>query len=869
MKKLLSILLAVVILSGSLLCMAPQASADSLYIRKIVSVVYDDSGSMRGDKWAYANYAMQAFCGMLNSEDQLYITYMSQTQQVVDYTPEKIDLSAGGIQGSINRIEKHNYSGSTPYAAVDMAYDKLKTVQDANPNTQYWLVVITDGEFDEFSYLSNSERQSELTDRFQKYAQGVMPNGTHPQITFLSIGNVAAPQEDQAKGIFTYAAQNAGQIIDAMSQMSDRISGRTRVSETDIQMIDGQTIQVSSSIPRLNIAMFIQGSDAKITKTAYAAGGDIPISRNAALRYNGYDGLVGGAYLVGDSQSIIDAGTYTITFDKAIAREDVVILFEPALEMRMKLMVNGNEVTDMSQLEDLMEGDRISVSCNIYEMGTDRQIDPNLLPPETKFEITIYENGKLATQSTGEELLLPDYILKQADTEITAKVHISGFNPIEYKVRFTPTEYVSRAVYTMDSTFGSNTKSVRLDDIASNTDMTVCFTVYADGVPITDANAVRALNPVITVSPQGNSGTISYSSDGKIVFTPTAAQVPAGSDSSFSVDVTCTLSNGVSDTETYTVLISKYEVIAVDAVEPILKNGFFGNQVAASFYITKDGVQLRREDVENGISVILNDAHAQKGIQVSVAPDGVISVTPGIDEEHILNFWSWWTNWKYYWGLTNEDVIITLNHNFGASQAKIDVVHASAKYRVLNVWAPAILELVIVLTILAYIIRYFTKARFAPNAVLYVGTVVRNRVIPGTQKMTLKEYRLNKYNKFKHLWNPFKELTVNVGGLEVTAIKSGRICCSTPSSWYSAAVVSKVDKRGRTPDDIVKYYQEKRTGLLIKEIRPESVMDEQNPILSQDDSTYYLVKARFDTAPVGPKKMKVINQAAIFCYTTI
>ena len=50
--------------------------------RKIVSVVYDDSGSMDGDKWAYANYAMQSFCGMLNSDDQLFITYMSHSQQI-------------------------------------------------------------------------------------------------------------------------------------------------------------------------------------------------------------------------------------------------------------------------------------------------------------------------------------------------------------------------------------------------------------------------------------------------------------------------------------------------------------------------------------------------------------------------------------------------------------------------------------------------------------------------------------------------------------------------------------------------------------------------------------------------------------------
>lgn len=68
-KRVLSVLLVAVMLACLIPCFAAPVSADSLYIRKIVSVVYDDSGSMAGDKWACANYAMQAFCGMLNSED--------------------------------------------------------------------------------------------------------------------------------------------------------------------------------------------------------------------------------------------------------------------------------------------------------------------------------------------------------------------------------------------------------------------------------------------------------------------------------------------------------------------------------------------------------------------------------------------------------------------------------------------------------------------------------------------------------------------------------------------------------------------------------------------------------------------------------
>lgn len=50
MKRVLSALLAFVLISSVLLCTLITVSAESLYIRKIVSVVYDDSGGMDGDK---------------------------------------------------------------------------------------------------------------------------------------------------------------------------------------------------------------------------------------------------------------------------------------------------------------------------------------------------------------------------------------------------------------------------------------------------------------------------------------------------------------------------------------------------------------------------------------------------------------------------------------------------------------------------------------------------------------------------------------------------------------------------------------------------------------------------------------------------
>ncbi len=862
-RRILSMLLALMLVASIPGFRPVPASAEALYIRKIVSVVYDDSGSMEAaNKWAYANYAMQSFCGMLNSDDQLFITYMSAAEQNSRYDPEKVDLSAGGIQNSVDSIRNHTETGNTPYAAVKTAYEKLKSVDDSNPNTQYWLVVISDGDFNDYGSRAKEEKTRILNDNFKDYVESTMPNGTKPQVTFLGIGgDIARPDEDPSKGIYTYSATDAAGIIGAMSEMADRISGRTRLQKNDVRQEDSRTIRVSSTIPLLNIVVFGQGSAAKVTGAVCNNEYNIPISRNASLSYPGYPDLVGGAFLLGDSKTVIGAGEYVITFDQDVDLDDVIILFEPALELRMTIAMNGTEITDLDELDNAMEGDKISVSCKIYEIGTDTEIDPALMPPGTKFEVTVSEGGTVVDQKSGKELTLTDYVLKQIETEITAAAVIEGFNPIDYTIKLEPTQYVPRVTYTMSAAFGSDIKHVKRDQIAGNQDLSVCFTVYADGVAITDPAAVQALNPVITVSPQGNSGDVAYSADGKIVFTPKAAGAAPANAGSFDVDVTCTIGEDLTATETYTVLLATYEVMAEDTTQTIRRNELFNNPVAASFYITKDGVKLDKAAVEQQISASLDDAHADLKTNVSVAPDGTISIAPYSDVEHKRN---WFTEWAYYFGLESSDITVSLNHAYGSADSTLDVIGAGAKYLILWVYLPLVLELLLLAAVIAYIVRYFTKPRFAPNAVLYVGRANRIRK-EGGHRIKLKEIRLGQFNKFKYLWNPFKELIVSANGVSITAAKGGKVLCNEKFPWYSGGLRPK-DKTIRisTPRDVMAHCG--RSELAVEEILPTSVMSKQDKKLSQN--TYYLIKAKVTHVAVGSGKMEVIDSAVVICYST-
>ena len=874
MARLLTLAVLLVTLTG---IGSVTANAESLYIRKIVSVVYDDSGSMTSeDKWAYANYAMQTFCGMLNSEDQLYVTYMKSAKNP-DYEPEKIDLSASGIQDSIESIKNHSDSSSTPYQAVEIAFDKLKAVQDSNANTQYWLIILTDGTFDTDNYIHDPDKPDELIDYFDGYVNEVMPNGTNPQITYFAIGGSALKvpaQED--KGLYTYSCSGAADIISTMSDIADRVSGRTRLDKSDMKLLDEKTVQISSAIPLLNIAVLSQETDSKIVSANYSNEMNIPISRYAALDFreyagNTHDELIGNAYLLGDSQNVIGSGTYEIQFDKAVSLDDLVFLFEPALEMRVTVYVNGEKI-DNSELKNTHEGDKISISCGIYEMNTDNEINCDLLPENTSYDIYIYEDGNISEHISGKNMELKEYELKNIETKLVASAQIENFNPIEYTKKFTPDKYVPKTVYTMSAEFDNGVRSIKYDDVPTNSDVKLRFTVSADGIVMTNPEEVKALAPKIEISPDGNSGDVNIESDGTITYTPKETPSVSSNADNVNVKVTCTISDGTSATESYTILMADYAVIANQNDVSIRKNEFYGNEKGVSFYITKDGVKLDKSQVENGTAVSVNEEYRHLQLDVQVDDDGTIHCIPKDENEREYNFLTWWGNWLYYFGLESADMTVTLSHDYGTAQAKINVIGADTGYIVLWVIAPLTTEIILLALATAYIIRYITKPRFSQKAVLYVGTITFSDTGLGAHLMTLKKHKLRQYNRFGNLWNPFKPLTVSVGGISVSAEKNNRIRCNETFPWFMTSELQSdyIDGDIDHPEKICEKIKSLAENYIeVREIEPANIRGEGDNIIKMNSQVYYCVKAQAEYGEGEfAKEARRINSSKIICYTS-
>ena len=892
MKKLAALILSLMLAFSAFLLVTPlSVNADSLYIRKVVAVVYDDSGSMKGDnKWPFANYAMQTFCGMLNSEDKLFISYMSEADNHPDYEPESIDLSSEHIQTSIETIKNHTKHDQTPFAAVQAAYHKLMDTPDSNPNTEYWLVILTDGDFND-GIIKDPKDPDELTEQFEDMIADTMPNGSNLQITYFAIGNgatIVPPQEN--KGIHTYSCTKDSEIIQTMSDIADKISGRTRLDPAEITALDDRTIQFSSSVSLLNIAVLAQKTDAKIVSATYSNEVSIPISRKAELSFSEFQGkqfpdLNSSAYLLGDTSHIIGSGTYNIVFDKPVQKDDIVILFEPALETRIKVLLNGNEITDLSELSNTSENDKITVSCALYEMNSDKKIDPSLLPGNTSYDIYIFEEDIETEHISGVTAMIKDYVLKNKQTKIKASVKIENFNPIEYTKKFTPKAYVPPAVYTITASHDGGIKSVKYDDMAQNTDLRIRFTVSVNGEVIKEPDTIRTLNPVISALPDGNEGEVKIEDDGSITFTPHKATIKPGSKGHFDVDVTCMIDSGTSKaeaTETYSVLISEYAVVPLNAEGKIRKTEFFDNKIGADFIITKDGQQLDKSKIGTALTAEMNEPYKDMDISIEVEDDGRIHCVPSSKEEREYSFLNWWGNWLYYFGLPGENVTITLSHEFGTAEGTIEVISADTGYIIGWVAAPLFTEILLIALIAAYIIRYFTKPRFAQNAVIYIGRL--SFVDEGSPKhkiLRFQKVNLNQYNKFKYLWNPFKPLTAGPDSallISVSAAKGSKIVCNENFPWYIAAELeskerSKLDRIDRPADlyEAMKRWTNKT--LLIKEILPKDVIKEDkkktNKRTIKTSGTYYCVGATVELTKGKVEDVaKTIRRAKIFCYTT-
>ncbi len=373
----------------------PQVKADDTTLietRKVVSVVFDNSGSMvqnsKGDIYRERNalYSLQVLIGLLNKNDTLFITPMN----VDPGHPNSFKVNLAGsyndiVAEAINQIPPAR--GGTPIVSVDNAIRKLTNPGDNVPGMptlsdyverednikyEYWLIILTDGEFSNVSNITNT-----ITNRISPY--------TSLNTIYYNFGEGELPQIDNYP-FSGYKSNNSAELVTQMQAIANKMSGRFKLDLQDDQ-ISGNKITLDLSkydISFNSISIVAQNIGGKIVSAKYK-GSTISSVDELVLTNEVRPGVIvedmNTGYLASYNTYFNREGLFEIEFDVPITnKDDVSILVEPSLYMEPYLEYkdeNGNFIeADMQYINShLKPGHDIKVQYRVFDEKTHKQVN--------------------------------------------------------------------------------------------------------------------------------------------------------------------------------------------------------------------------------------------------------------------------------------------------------------------------------------------------------------------------------------------------------------------------------------------------------------------------------------------------------------
>lgn len=512
MRRKVSLLLSIALLSG-LLAIAGSivAHASSIKPKKIVSIVYDDSGSMYDamNSWEYASYGIQAMAGLLDEDDVLYVTYMSNPEVYVEY-------SLSNKQDSVDKIRSHNTSGATPAKSIETANSALQDYYSSHSSeaSDYWLITFTDGGLNEDAVMEDEVEDAVSADD----AIGFKLNNM-----YFPLGDDALIKNEKTDGVSVFDKNGDGKpdkladgnaFIEALGIEADIISGRIRIDKPQIKKTGDNTLEFKYGLPLYSIEVLSQKSAAVVEKAACVEN-ELTIASSVALQAPDKmsDELKGTATLINNKPSNIPASTYTIQFKDKVNIDSIVIMVEPAISIKLTVERNGEKI---SSGDPLTEGEKLNLKGTVVEAGTDNPIDISLLPAGTAFE-TGYRAA--SDSDNADENHYDDLLLKAEETELYTSVIIPGCLPITDSMTVHPQIPPAYTIKVNPEHYHITQSNLRNGDAQP-----LVFTIYKDGKPI-DYDEAKTLNFTASAScALWNNwmleGKTELQSDGTFVYTP-------------------------------------------------------------------------------------------------------------------------------------------------------------------------------------------------------------------------------------------------------------------------------------------------------------------------------------------------------------
>ena len=420
--------------------------------QKIVTVVYDDSGSMLttiGDGTSatradYALYSIKMLMSLLGEGDVLQIVPMNKSP--VTYT-----LLGDGRQKQIDDIVASGVftpSGSTPITSVDDALAQLAasglkdadnlTTQDENKD--FWLFVLTDGQF---NYANNAvvkeeNTPTEMRNRIDKYPA--------LKTIYFAFSNAAIDLRGtsfESELSVAYKAQNGNELVRGMQDIASQLSGRYNYTDFTIDgdknATSGSSVVINfnnSAFPIKNLSVLALNCDATITSVEYQPKGGVKedlsgsVKQSCVISPGRIPGIKSGCSAVINGNPHFSGGSLTIRFSKPVSKEYLSIFAEPALILSPTFKVqdkNGSFVpvdTDYITGGKVVKGQKLMVGY-VCTTGDGGVIDvADAFGSEVKASVTHAGTTKPIPKGAAET----DITLTEGPNSITITVNIEGVN---------------------------------------------------------------------------------------------------------------------------------------------------------------------------------------------------------------------------------------------------------------------------------------------------------------------------------------------------------------------------------------------------------------------------------------------------------
>ncbi|MBE6636996.1 MAG: hypothetical protein E7618_04250 [Ruminococcaceae bacterium] len=503
----------------------PSTNTEARYTQKIVTVVYDNSGSMAaGQRIPAAKYSLSMLMSLLDERDEMIIIPMNKSPNggiSVDLGNPDRDKVLNDIIGY--SVLNYQYGKGTPSSSLKTAVSTLASrglkdsdhLIESEPDKEYWLVVLTDGLFEDNADPSyQADRLVDAVDRYPTL-----------HTVYVSFGSGAIDISGQSKlnkyQLSTYCQvpetpTNDGRddLVAVMQKISNQISGRYPLKNNQYTA-SGNSVTIDlSQIPfsLSSLSVIAQDCGATIESVSYnnadpdSGNSKVNLQKVCTVRPDSSLGIRAGCTFEVVSDTYLYGGSLTLQFSGDVNPEKLSIIAEPALgiDYYFEAQVDGQwKRVDVNYINNnLSKKDSIRVGYEVLEQVNNTPIDLEKVFGDVKSKI-LYNQ---ITYKTGEEIPL-----------------VVGTNEISIEVSVMDGAYTLRngEILTIQEDPTYFRIEVQGDTTVSGSSPTTSpiFTVYVDNLPATKDKLADYVCTAVATASDGTvlfDKEVSPSGDGRI-----------------------------------------------------------------------------------------------------------------------------------------------------------------------------------------------------------------------------------------------------------------------------------------------------------------------------------------------------------------